>query len=306
MTLSVVMVTYNAKDVVGGALESIKGIADEVLVGDGGSRDGTVDIVRKFGAKIIQQNDAGSPIRSGMTNKNLGERKQELVEMARGEWILVLDADERVSEELVEEICVIANKPTSSETRRGFLGRRKGFPRDDNFAVAYRIPYQNYVFGKPVYFGGEKYAKVRLFRGGCGRISPELLHEEIKLDPRLRGDDNRVGELKGKMHHHSYRSSWQLISKFTRYAWMAAEKEIASPSERSRNDIVRRIFLHGPHMFWARFVTEMGYKDGWHGLVLAAAFGYMEGLTYWFSLVRNISQGRAPSQKPRVRSQKKP
>ena len=63
MTLSVVMVTYNAKDVVGGALESIKGIADEVLVGDGGSRDGTVDIVRKFGAKIIQQNDAGSPIR---------------------------------------------------------------------------------------------------------------------------------------------------------------------------------------------------------------------------------------------------
>lgn len=244
MTLSVVMVTYNSADVVEGAVQSVQGVADEVLVGDGGSRDGTVEIVARYGAKVIPQRPETA----------LGVRKQELVEKAKGAWILALDADERVSEELAKEI-------NDSIRRHNWMAMN---------VVAYRIPYQNYVFGKPVYYGGERYSKVRLFRKGHGKISPLPLHEEIEVV----GD---IGELKGKIHHHSYRTLWQLLGKFTRYAWVASQNARAS---------WRALFLHAPHLFWARFVREKGYKDGWRGLILAAAFASMEGLTYWFALIR--------------------
>lgn len=255
MTLSIVMITMNSADVVEGELKSIEGLWDEFLVGDGGSTDGTLAIAKKYGGTVVAQKK----------DVPLGERKQELVEKAKGDWILVLDADERVSEELAQEIRRIIR---GSSTALGTA------------VAAYRIPYQNYVFGRPVYFGGEKYAKVRLFRKGFARISPDPLHEEVIVK------DRKVGELKGVIHHYSYRTPWQLFAKFTRYAWTAANMhEIASPRQPagSRNDIFRKLFFYGPHMVWARFIKEKGYKDGWRGLVLALAFGYMEGLTYWLS-----------------------
>lgn len=245
MTLSIVMVTYNSAEVVEGAVKSIAEVGDEVLIGDGESTDGTVEIVRKYEGKVIRQK-----------KKNLGQRKQELVERAKGQWIFVLDADERVSGELAEEI--------------GRLGERKR-----GSAIAYRIPYQNYVFGRQVYYGGEKYAKVRLFRRGLARISPGQLHEEIVMKKGV------VGELKGVIHHHSYRTLWQLFTKFTQYSWIAAREKKWQGATLS----LEKLFLYGPHMFWARFVKEKGYKDGWRGLVLALAFGYMEGLTYWLMLL---------------------
>jgi len=266
MTLSVVMVTYNCADVVEGALQSVSGLWEELLVGDAGSTDGTVELVRKHGGVVIRP----------MKTKNLGERKQELVEKAKGDWILVLDADERVSPKLFQEIKSIIHSPRRSHALR----LRSGLPPSEVInPVAYRIPYQNYVFGRPVYYGGEKYAKVRLFRRGMATISPEPLHEEIRVigptSLKLRGV-KEIGEIRGKIHHHSYRSPWQLFGKFTRYAWVA--------SGMTSDVTLRKLFLYGPHMFWARFVKEKGYKDGWRGFVLAGAFGYMEVLTYWFLL----------------------
>ncbi len=264
MTLSVVMVTKNCADVVEGALRSVVGMWDELLVGDAGSTDGTVEIVKKYDGTVIPQK-ADVP---------LGDRKQELVERAKGQWILVLDADERVSPKLFQEIKSLIHSPRRSHG----LASLSLPPSEVINPVAYRIPYQNYVFGRPVYYGGERYSKVRLFRRGYGSITPEALHEEIRVV-------GVIGEFKGKIRHHSYRTPWQLFVKFTRYAWVAAGMEIASPSERSRNDMFKKLFFYGPHMFWARFVKEKGYKDGWRGFVLALAFGYMEGLTYWLRLL---------------------
>ncbi len=256
MTLSIVMITKNSAEVVGEALESVKGMWSELLVDDDGSTDGTREIVRKYGATIVA---------SG--KKGFGERKQNLVEQATGDWILVLDADERVSEEL-----------------RGEIGRLRD--RKTLRYEGYSIPYQNYVFGKPVYYGGEHYSKVRLFRKDFGRVLETPLHEEIIIDKfhkatpskKLRGG---LGELSGVIHHHSYRTPWQLFLKFTRYAWIESRT-------RSRNDIIKKLFLYGPHMFWARYVKDKGYRDGWRGFVLAFAFGYMETATYWIEFIRQI------------------
>lgn len=272
------MITYNSADVVEGALQSIRGLWDELLVGDGGSTDGTVEMVKKYGAKIIRQ-----------TGQNLGERKQELVEKAKGDWILVLDADEHVSSQLTEEIRLVTTHHKIMHEHNFVM------PRNKRSVVAYKIPYQNYVFGGPVYYGGEKYTKVRLFRKGAARISPEPLHEEViivnkfhkarpsqRLRPGL--EVGIIGEMRGFIHHHSYRTLWQLFAKFTQYAWVAAQEKKRQGETLS----LKKLFLYGPHMFWARFVKEKGYKDGWRGLILALAFGYMEGLMYWLAFIKLI------------------
>lgn len=237
MKLSILLASFNCRELAISNLNSIQGLRGEVLVSDQGSRDGTVETCKKFGAKVITDRDT-----------NLGRRKQRLIDKAKGDWILVLDADERLSDELKQEIKEL---------------------RDDT--DGYWIPYQNYVFGKPVYFGGENYEKVRLFRRGKGRVLEAPLHEEIVVE-------GSVGQLKGRIIHHSYRTPWQLFSKFTRYAFIQARQ----PEQVT----LKKLFLYGPHMFWSRFVKEQGYKDRLHGFVLAAAFAYMEGLTYWLMLLQ--------------------
>ncbi|MBI5449266.1 glycosyltransferase family 2 protein, partial [Candidatus Gottesmanbacteria bacterium] len=255
-----VMVTRNVEDVIEETLKSAVGLWDELLVDDSGSSDDTVDIVRQFGGRIYHT-----------AGRNLGERKQGLVDRAKGDWILVLDADERISHELFDELKHILYFDKTMH----MLDFAKGAKSSENSYVAYAISYQNYVFGKPVYWGGEKYSKVRLFRRGCGRISPVPLHEEVIIK------NHGIGELRGIIHHYSFRTPWQLFNKFTRYARTAADEKKRKGEALS----FAKLFLYGPHMFWARFVLEKGYLDGWRGFMLALAFGYMEGLTYWIILL---------------------
>lgn len=258
MKLSILMITKNAGDVIEETLKSVAGLWDELLVDDAGSTDGTVEIVRRYGGKIFHS-----------TGKNLGKRKQGLVKKAKGDWILVLDADERVSEKLYGEILQIRGLDKITLKHYFVKKAKRG-------TIAYALPYQNYVFGRPVYWGGEKYSKVRLFRKGWGRISAEPLHEEVIVE------DGNVVELQGVIYHHSFRTPLQLFGKFTRYAWIAAQEK----KRKGETLSFGKLFLYAPHMFWARYVKEKGYKDGWRGFVLAAAFAYMEGLTYWLLLVR--------------------
>ncbi|MBI4065411.1 glycosyltransferase family 2 protein [Candidatus Gottesmanbacteria bacterium] len=261
------MLTSDSGEVLKQALESIEGLWDELIVGDAGSTDGTREILTQYKARIVEQKEG-----------NLGARKQELVRKAKGEWILVLDSDERVSEELYQEIKSLSHSPRRSHGLSA--SRRISLPPSEvastvRQCVAYRIPYQNYVFGKPVYYGGEKYSKVRMFRKGKGRVETVPLHEEVIVT-------GRVGDLHGVLLHHSYRSVPQLFGKFTQYAiTLAREKK----KNRERPSL-QKLFLYGPHMFWARFISDQGYKDGLGGFVLAIAFFYMETLTYWLLLFK--------------------
>lgn len=187
---------------------------------------------------------------------NLGVRKQELVRKVKADWILILDTDEVASEELKKEV----------ETIEKGNGNKK--------IVGYRIPFQNYVFDKPVYWGGERYSKIRLFKRGYGRVTPVPVHEEVVVS-------GPIGDLNGVIHHHSYGTPWQVLKKFTYYAWLVAKEK----SKAGEPIIIKKLFLYGPHMFWSRFIKEHGYRDGWRGLFLASAFAYMELLTYIYLLI---------------------
>ncbi|MEK7166682.1 MAG: glycosyltransferase [Patescibacteria group bacterium] len=259
MNLSVLIITKNCWDLLKKTLESVKGIADEILISDEGSTDGTIELAKTYGAKVYDDRDS-----------NLGKRKGRILHKARYPWVLILDSDERVSKELAKEIVAL-----KKSRRLPYHG--------------YRLPYQNHVFDSPVFYGGESYGKVRLFQKKSGKITKNPVHEEIFVQ-------GTIGSFSGKILHHSYRNPWQLFTKFTKYAWIAEkmlrEKEnkyeldprwsLPRTLMRGEDDnLFIKLFLYGPHMFWARFVKDQGYRDGFFGFVLAGAFGYMESFQYW-------------------------
>ncbi|MBI5614427.1 glycosyltransferase family 39 protein, partial [Candidatus Gottesmanbacteria bacterium] len=231
--------------------ESVRGIADEILISDEGSCDGTVELAKDYGAVVYDDCDT-----------HLGRRKGRLLGKSTSPWVFILDSDERVSKELAKEILL--------------LKKSKQLPYH-----GYRLPYQNHVFGSPVFYGGEAYGKVRLFCKKYGKISQNPIHEEIYVQ-------GKIGSCTGKILHHSYRNPWQLFVKFTKYAWIASKTIMSKEKEKSldshfrgNDNLLKKLILYGPHMFWSRFVKDQGYKDGFLGFVLALAFGYMEALQYW-------------------------
>ncbi len=195
---------------------------------------------------------------SESSKSNLGERKNRLIKIAKYEWILVLDTDEVVSKELLSKIVQIARVS----------------PNEVN---GYRITYQNYIFGRPVYYGGEKYARVQLFRKNMAKYAALPIHEYPIVD-------GKVIDLDGVIHHYSYVNLIIVLLKFTKYAWqMAGEKKKAG-----ERVTLKKLLLYGPHMVWARAIKEEGWRDGWRGILIALCFGYMESLMYWLLLWRNI------------------
>lgn len=118
VNLSVVIITLNEEDDLPGCLESVKGIADEIILVDSGSKDRTIEIAKSYGAKIIVRKF-----------DNYANQKNYAVSCASGTWILSIDADERIEPELAGEIISEIRNPKS-----GVNG--------------YSIPRKNIIFGK--------------------------------------------------------------------------------------------------------------------------------------------------------------
>ncbi len=218
--------------------------------------------VDKYLAKTVNSvQDLSPQILVGISSDGiapLGARKNRLINCAAYEWVFILDTDEVVSPELVTEIKNIISHPL------------------DNIH-GYEISYQNYIFGKPVHFGGERYSRKQLFRKEYGAFTPVSIHEH----PEIEGE---IGKLKGVIHHYSYSNLLIVLTKFTKYAWqMAGEKY------KAREKVtLKKLFLYGPHMVWARVIKDEGWRDGWRGILIAFCFGYMESLMYWLLLYRYI------------------
>ena len=236
--LSCYFIVKNEEGTLEKALRSVIGLADEIIVVDDGSTDSTVNIAKKAGARVLS-----------FINPSEGEKRKFAVEHCKGDWILCLDADEIVTPELATEI-----KKTLPKTHMdGFL-----------------IPYQNHFLEHPLRYGGENYSFLRLFRKAAGKLENTPIHAFHSVE------SDKTGTLKGEILHYSYRSLWQLYSKFTDYAFREAHKKKSNGEKTS----LKKITLYPAHMFWARFIKDQGYKDGIIRLPLDMAFGYMEWLTY--------------------------
>jgi glycosyltransferase involved in cell wall biosynthesis len=242
--LSVMMITKNAEEMLERSLESVSGLADEVVIIDDYSVDKTKEIAKRFGCRYYLHHDV-----------DLGRQRRYGIEKTTCKWVLVLDADETVSYSLYKQIKRVVNK--KNNTYNGYF-----------------IQFQNHYLGRQIQFGGESYKKLWFIRKAYVTINPSLIHETFHLK---RG---KIGLLKGKIFHYSYRSIIQMYQKFTDYALRQAKQR----SKKGEKTNLKKIFLNPAHMFWARFVEDDGYKDGFFRIPLDLGFAYMEFLTYFSML----------------------
>ena len=242
-TVSAVLITKNPGKILEKTLSAIYQWVDEIIIVDDFSRDSTRVIAKEYGAKLF--------IRKG---RDIGMQREYGIAHTSSEYILLLDSDEVLSERLQKEIASLLRGAT---------------PLFD----VYEIPFVNHLWGRPLYHGGENYKKTCLFRKNAAHISNALAHQQVIIEP-----GKTKGILLNPILHFSYQSLGLTKQKFKDYALRVAIQKKKS-GERSS---VMKIVTYPPHMVWARFITDRGYKDGIFRLPLDLLFGYMELMIYLY------------------------
>jgi len=225
--ISACIITFNEEDRIEDCLKSLK-FCDEIIVVDSFSTDATVELARAAGAKVLQR-------------KFTGYRSQKTfcVEQAQYDWILSLDADERISDTLRESIL--------NARQQGFSG-----------AAGYRFARLSEYFGVFLRHGRAYPARVlRLFDRRCGGWRGQReVHESIAVN-------GAVHTLKGDLIHYPYRNFMQLMDKKQKYARMMAEYDF---SVGKRASLVK-LLLAPIWRFWRGWLLYGGFLDGWPGLI---------------------------------------
>ncbi len=226
--LSACIITYNEADRIEACLRSVS-FCDELLVVDAHSSDATRTLAAAMGARVIERDWPG-----------YRSQKQFAVECASHDWVLCLDADERVSEALRAEIQTL---------------RRDGFAAHAGWSVPRITDY----FGRFLRHGNAYPDRlIRLFdrrRGGW-------VGEEIHENTRVRGS---VGRLHGHLEHYSYRSLGDHQARMVRYADLMARSLYA----RGRRCGILTILFNPQWRFVRGYFLRLGLLDGWRGLVFA-------------------------------------
>lgn len=238
--ISVLMITKEPDLIIESSIDSIKRLADEIIVIDDYSKKKGLDLIAKFKPKIFYHKE-----------HNLGKQKAWGLKKCKNEWVMSLDSDEIVSRELAIEIKDAIRQSHSDVS--GFI-----------------IPFQNHFLGRALYHGGEGYRMLRLFRKKYGYIKSSVVHERFEIKA------GKIKFLNNKILHYSYRSISQVYIKFTDYAKREAEAKFKNKEKSS----LKKIVLYPVHMFYARFIKDKGYKDGLFRIPLDLGFAYMEFLTY--------------------------
>ncbi len=225
--LSAIVITKNEAGHIAECLDSIS-FVDEIVVVDSQSEDGTEKIAKRFTRKVYV-----------IEWKGYAEAKQHALQKSTGEWILWLDADERVPPRLAEEIKQVIDKNAV------FSG--------------YRMPRKAFFLGKWIRHGGwyPGYV-VRLFRKEKGRFGDERVHERLILD-------GPVGTLKSPLIHYTDQSIEQYFDKFNRYTSLAAQ----DLRDRGKRVTVLGMLFRSVHMFVRMYIFRAGFLDGVEGFLLA-------------------------------------
>lgn len=244
--ISAVVMAYNEEKNIERCLKSLA-FADEIIVVNNKSLDKTEELAKKFTNKIFTQEN--NPLQIDI-QKNFGFSKAE------NEWILSLDADEEVSKELAAEIQLTLN--LNSENLQGING--------------FWIPRKNYIFGKWIeYSGWYPDLQLRLFRKSEGKYSSKHVHEHLEVS----GETKILSQ---DIIHHNYESISQFLLKTFNYAENEATNYLNKEYKFSYFDAIKFPL----NEFLSRFFARKGYKDGFHGLVLAMFMAFYHFVIFAF------------------------
>ncbi len=223
-TISAFIITYNAGGKLDACLKALSWV-NEIIVLDSHSTDNTKQIAAQHSAHI---HDRGF--------SNFEEQKNAASELCSGQWLLSVDADEVVTDELKLEI--------------------QAAIENTNACAAYRIPRRSVIFGREFHFSGTQDDKpIRLFKKGCGTFENPI-HETLVIH-------GRIAEFKAPMMHFTYDSLSDYFTRFNRYTTLEAEFLLKKKNNLSFGDFTLRPIA----MFLKLYIFKQGFRDGWEGFL---------------------------------------
>ena len=238
--LSTVTLALNEEANIVDCLESVAWADERIVVLDSRSHDRTAELARRVGACVVERPFV-----------NFCEQHQAALALASHDWNFSIDADERATPALAEEVRRVIERPSP---------------------VGWWVPRHNIIWGRQIrHAGWYPDYQLRLMRRSQARYDPEReVHELVILD----GEE---GYLREPLIHYNYRTVGEFLHKTARYTSLEAgilQKAGVQPRWRS-------LVGQPAREFWRRYVTLRGYCDGGHGLLLSLLMGYYRGLTYW-------------------------
>ena len=259
-SLTIVAAVLNERENIEPWLENV-GWADRVIVIDHGSKDGSRELLAEHPAVELIDAPKGEGLIEDI-------RRLGLSRVEEG-WVLVLDLDERVTDELKMEIDSLL--------------------RQDPEESGFRIPFRHYLLGRWLQHGGWNDRHLWLFRAGEGDYIPGLIHSDAIVE-------GSVGDLAGKVLHFAHPTIHDFLSRMNRYTSQSADAlargEVGGLRKRKILPASRLSWTRASaSMFWVRYIKDRGYRDGMPGFIVAvllAAYIFIEQSKAW-----EVRQGTA-------------
>jgi lipopolysaccharide heptosyltransferase II len=235
MSISAVIATLNEEKNLKRCLKSID-FVDEIIIVDSGSSDKTVEIAKKFTKKIFFTDFKG-----------FSQIKQYGIEKAKSEWVLIIDADEEVSDNLKQKLLEIDKKGNNIN---GFYIKRETF-----------------FLGKKIkYCGWGKDYQLRFFKKNKGAFDGKIVHEALNVQ-------GKMGYIDFPLYHYSYPDVKSYFDKMNRYTTLQAK-------QKKGNLLLFKMIFNPFFKFFKMYFLRLGFLDGIHGLILSLFSGFSEFVKY--------------------------
>lgn len=233
--ISVIIITKNENQNITDCLNSVKW-ADEIIIIDAESSDNTIELAKKFTDKVFIRKWNG-----------YSDQKMYALSLAKNEWVLSLDADERITDELKNEILF----------------------SDLSIADGYKISRANYFLGRLIRGCGWSHDyQLRLFRKSKTKVTERMVHEGFIVD-------GKISELKSSMLHYSYRNFHDAMNKINQYSTLEAQEKY------QRKKVNGFTILLNPFIAFVQFfIFRKGFIDGAHGLLVSIMHGMTKMMMY--------------------------
>ena len=275
--LSAAIATYNEEENIGDCLESIKNIVDEIVIVDGGSNDRTVEIAKSYNAKVIETSNP----------EVFHINKQKSFDAAKGEWILYLDADERVSKKLGEEILKVIGMSNSEiseyektlKNKNLFLRHQKLLDQrdgkigtEDEEYVAFFVPRLNFFLGKFLRYGGVyPDGVIRLFKNKKAYLPAKDVHEQMVVK-------GRVGWLQNDLIHYDSKTFGRYLKRNSRYIDLMV-KDLKNNNQKP--GFMDYVIFKPISWFLTTSLRNKGILDGFQGLTFSFFSALRFPRAYW-------------------------